>query len=312
MDLYHIPGDSGKPYRKKLVQQLLRFAYVDGATDYCLLVPYANMNGLSEEERVWLAYLYGLSYSCTTAIRIFEAFPDLSQIRPKEVKRFWVSEKDTLWFNPDKKYIKNNDQVIPAIKSIKGLLNEYPSLLDWVLSYSENGASFEGLYKGILKKWDFFGPHGAYLFFDALYGLCPNIYVDPITLDWSHSGKTVVEGMAHMLYQDELIETREFPLKKYDHAVDSLQESSGQPKVIIESTLCAFRKFFKGTRYVGYYADRMLEECHFVEGLKGVSHMPDVWALRKKTIPKELRGEDCGWEGIRRERMKGWLERGEL
>lgn len=311
MDLYHIPGDSGKPYRRKLIQQLLRFAYVDGATDYCLLVPYAKAKKLAKDERVWLAYLYGLSYSCTTAIRIFEAFPEVSHIRLKEMHKFWASEKDTLWFNPDKKYIKNNDQVIPAIKSIKSILNEHASLLDWVSSRSEQGTNFSGLYRGILDNWDFFGPHGAYLFFDALYGLCPDVYVDPEHLDWKHSGKTVVEGMAHMLYQDELIETREFPLEKYDHIVDKLQEASNQPKVIIESTLCAFRKFFKGTRYLGYYADRMLEECHFVSGLNE-SYVPDIWEFRRKTIPRELRGEDCGWKGIRKDRMRNWLEKGEL
>lgn len=309
MDLYHIPGDSGKPYRRKVVQQLLKGDYVDGATDYCMLVPYADEQQLSNEERVWLAYLYGLSYSCTTAIRMFEVIPDTDRINLKLLKGFWLSEKDSLWFNPDKKYIKNNDQVVPAVKSIRCILQEYPTLMHWVISYSKDG--FKVLYNGILRNWDFFGPHGAYLFFDALYGLCPELYVDPETLDWKNSGKTVVEGMAHMLYQDELVETRAFPLDKYDRVVDKLQETSGKPKVIIESTLCAFRKFFKGTRYFGYYADRMLEECIHVDSLN-IEHTPDVWALREKSIPKEFRGEDNGWSGIRKDRLKGWLERGQL
>lgn len=308
MDLYHIPGDTGKPYRRKVVLNLLSGSYIDGATDYCMLVPYADSQRLSNEERVWLAYLYGLSYSCTTAIRLFEVIPDTTRINLKLLRGFWLTEKDSLWFNPDKKYIKNNDQVVPAVKSIKGILQEYPTLMHWVISYSRDG--FHSLYKGIQSNWDFFGPMGAYLFFDALYGLCPELYVDPDHLDWKNSGKTVVEGMAHMLYQDELIETRDFPLSKYDKIVNKLQEASGQPKVIIESTLCAFRKFFKGTRYMGYYADRMLEECLYVDSLKKVN-VPDVWALREKSIPKELRGEDNGWSGIRKDKLKGWLERGE-
>lgn len=308
MDLYHIPGDTGKPYRRKVVLNLLSGTYIDGATDYCMLVPYADSQLLSNEERVWLAYLYGLSYSCTTAIRLFEVIPDTTRINLKLLRGFWLTEKDSLWFNPDKKYIKNNGKVVPAVKSIEGILHEYPTLMHWVISYSKDG--FNALYNGILRNWDFFGPMGAYLFLDALYGLCPELYVDPDHLDWNNSGKTVVEGMAHMMYQDELIETREFPLSKYDKIVDKLQKVSGQPKVIIESTLCAFRKFFKGTRYMGYYADRMLEECLYVDSLKNVS-VPDVWTLREKSIPKELRGEDNGWSGIRKDKLKGWLERGE-
>lgn len=311
MDLYHIPGDTGKPFRRKIVQNLLKGSYIDGATDYCLLVPYADEAGLSTEERVWLAYLYGLSYSCTTAIRMFEAMPDVNQIKGRCLKGFWAAEKPTLYFNPDKKYIKNNDQVIPAIKSVKDDLGG-ATLLSRIIEVSQEGNSFEGLYKYIQKGWRFFGPHGSYLFLDALYGLCPDVYVDPTRLDWSHGGKTVVEGMAHMLYQDECIQSRQFPLEQYDRAVSKLQEITGQPKVIIESTLCAFRKLFKGTRYVGYYADRMLEECIFVDNLKGIHTKPDVWALRKASIPRKLRGEDQGWAGIRKNRMKRWLEQGEL
>lgn len=310
MDLYHIPGDTGKPMRRKVVLGLLAGDYIDGATDYCMLVPYADKELLSDEERVWLAYLYGLSYSCTTAIRMFEALPSTDSINMKLLRGFWKAEKDSLWFNPDKKYIKNNDQVVPAVKSIKSLLQEYPTLMHWVISYSKDG--FKALYNGILRNWDFFGPMGAYLFFDALYGLCPSLYVDPDRLDWKGSGKTVVEGMAHMLYLDDCIESREFPLDKFDLAVDKLQKHSGKPKVIIESTLCAFRKYFKGSRYVGYYADRMLEECLFVDSLKGVRYKPDVWKLREKSIPDNFRGEIGGWSGVRKERMKLWLERGLL
>lgn len=311
MDLYNILGDTGSPFRRKVVQSLLQEEYIDGATDYCLLVPYADDERLSNEERVWLAYLYGLTYSCTTAIRLFEVLPSTDNINMKLLRGFWKSEKNTLWFNPDKRYIKNNDQVIPALQSIKErVLSQYPSLMHWVMSFSKDG--FHNLYKNILLEWDFFGPMGTYLFFDALYGLCPDFYVDPDHLDWKNSGKTVVEGMAHMLYLDELIGSKEFPLDKFNRAVNNLQKHARKPKVLIESTLCAFRKYFKGTRYLGYYADRMLEECIFVESATSMRNLPDVWSLRERAIPKELRGEDNGWYGIRKDRLKNWIERGKL
>lgn len=312
MDLYHIPGDMGKPYRRKMLLSLLKSEYIDGATDYCLLPPYAKRAGLSTEERAWLAYLYGLTYSCTTAIRMFEAHPNPKKAGRDSLERFWGEEKSTLWFNPDKKYIKNNNQVVPAIRSFQESLKSYSSLSDWVYVASSGLTGFNPLYKKVLKEWAFFGPMGAYLFMDALYGLCPDLYVDPERLDWRGSGKTVVEGMAHMLYMDELLESREFPLDRFDRVVDRLQRHSGKPKVLIESTLCAFRKYFKGTRYLGYYADRMLEECYFVDSLKGIHYKPAVWELRKESVPKELRGEVFGWSGIRKTRLKGWLERGEL
>lgn len=310
MSEYSIPHDDNKTYRKKVFLSMFKPsepAYIDGATDYCLLPPFADDYDLTTEQRLWLAYLYGLSYSCTTAIRFFIEFNWPSAVKPSALKAFWKSQKATLWFNPDKKYLKNNDQVFTAIKSLlqvsKGNLTRY------FVPFLEQG--FDSAYKEILKNWKFFGPHGAYLFFDALYGLCPELYSDPEHIDWKHCGKTVTEGMAHLLYQDECLETKKYNYDKYNKVVDMLVRKTNQPKVIIESVLCAFRKLFKGSRYYGYYADRMLEECHSVDSILEDLGI-DIWYYRQLTIPEELRGENNNWEGIRKSLCKSFLKTGEL
>jgi hypothetical protein len=116
--------------------------------------------------------------------------------------------------------------------------------------------------------------------------------------------------MAHFCYEDDVIETKDYDYDRYNKIVAKMQEKSGQPIVIVESTLCAFRKFFKSTRYVGYYADRMLEECKATEEFmpKGV----DIWELREKTVPERYRGEVNGWNGIRKELCNNWIKKGEL
>ena len=308
MDNYNIPGDDGKSFRKKAFMSLLmnpEMGYVDGATDYCMLIPYAKHNKLTTDERIWLAFLYGLSYSQTTAIRMFHEFRDISSIDKDSLKNYWFENKESLWFNPDKKHLKNNDQVVPAIASF--LKNTHRKPEEYLRTFSTG----DEVYKAIKNTWRYFGPHGAYLFFDALYGLVPELYRDPSAIDWKNCGRTVGEGMAHFCYEDDLIETRQFPLDKYNKLVEKMQEKSGQPKVIVESTLCAFRKFFKKTRYVGYYADRMLEECAATQPyLKDIG--VNVWKLRKLSIPEKYLGELNGWEGIRKDLCNKWLERGEL
>lgn len=306
--MFQIPNDDNKSWRKKQFISMFQDApYIDGATDYCLLMPFADDNQLDVNECLWLAYLYGLSYSCTTAIRLFREFSDPTAISPGELKRFWDSEKSTLWFNPDKKYLKNNNQVIPAIKSLYKILRQHENFEAYILSVMQESQEFESMYKEIQKNWQYFGSHGAYLFFDALYGLIPEMYYNPKELDWKHAGKTVSEGMAHFLYLDDSIGTGEYPINSFNKAVQKIQEKTGEPLVHIESTLCAYRKLFKGTRYVGYYADRMLEEAHATE-----KFVPTVWRFRERTIPKHLRGEDGGWTGIRKELCKKFLETGEL
>ena len=308
MDLFNIPNDDGKTYRKKVFTSLLKnpeLGYVDGATDYCLLIPFSEQFNLDLNQRVWLAFLYSVTYSQTTSMRFFKRFPNPEKIKKQELFDFWEENKDTLWFPSDRRHLKNNDQVIPAVvsflKNSKRKPEEYIRTLD----------EFNKMYTTIKRDWLYYGPMGAYLFFDGLYGLAPELYLDPDVLDWKNCCRgVVVEGMALFCYEDELLKTHDFPYDKYNRMVEKIQEKTGQPKIIIESTLCAYRKFFKGTRYFGYYADRVLEECYFAE-----KYMPedvDIWEYREKTIPNKFLGEKNGWKGIRKKNMSIWRKTGKL
>lgn len=308
---FGIPNDSIKLRRSIFTQMITPdpdTGYIDGATDHCLLLPFAEDYNLDTEERLWLAFLYGMSYSCTTAIRIHSEFPRLKEVSPNKLKKFWFEHKEELWFQPDKRYLKNNDQVIPAIKSIHKLSKFFGSLEDYMLPLLDQG--FDATYKDILKRWDFFGPMGAYLFFDALYGLCPELYSDPTNLDWKNCGKTVPEGMAHLLgLDDQALRETPFDFDRFNKNVDMLSQRFDQPKIVVESTLCAFRKLFKGSRYVGYYADRQLEECLATADLL---ESVDIWDYRARAIPEHLRGEANDWSGIRKQKCKDFLKYGEI
>lgn len=310
MDIYKIPRDDGKVYRKEQFLSLLRdpeMGYIDGATDYCLLPIFAKDKQLTPDQRFWLAYLYGLTYSQTTAIKVFLRFPDLGRVRIPKLESFWGKSKETLYFNPDRKYVKNNDALIPAIKSMKGLTEGDP-LAYWD-GLCEEG--FAPAYRAMKRDWFYFGPMGIYLFLDALYGLLPDHYVDPDTIDWKACGKTVPEGVCHLLYLDELVGSAKYPIDRFNKTITWLQEDTKQPVVLIESALCAFRKLFKGSRYVGYYADRMLVEC--TQANKELWDLGvDIFDYRSRAIPEKFLGEENGWQGIRKERMGLWLEKGVL
>lgn len=310
MDLYNLPLDDGKTYRKKQFLSLLKspkLGYIDGATDYCLLPVFAEDHELTDSQRFWLAYLYGLSYSQTTAIRVFLRFPELGSLNSTQLQKFWDRNKASLYFNPDRKYVKNNDKFVPAIESMKELTAGSP--LEYWDELTRPG--FATAYKSIKKEWFYFGPMGIYLFLDALWGLLPQWYIDPDFIDWKSCGKTVPEGMCHLLYLDELVDDKEYPIDRFNREVNWLCKKTGQPVVVVESTLCAFRKLFKGTRYIGYYADRMLVECTQVN--KSLWDLGvDIFDYRSRAIPKELLGECNGWQGIRKDRMGLWLKEGVL
>ena len=310
MDLYKIPNDDGKSYRRKQFLSILRnpeLGYVDGATDYCMLPVFADEYSLDDDQRIWLAYLYGLSYSQTTAIRVFMEFPELRSIGLGKSQKFWDSNKSTLYFNPDRKYVKNNDQFVPSVMKFKTLTEGSP--VEYWDELTKGG--FESMYKKAKRDWYYFGPMGLYLFFDAMYGLLPDKYVDPDSIDWANCGRTVPEGMAHLLYMDELIKSNRYPLDKFNSIVRQICDRTNQPVVIVESTLCAFRKFFKATRYLGYYADRMLVECNQVDCFMRELGI-DVYKYRRQSIPEYLLGEVNGWDGIQKDRLRLWLDKGVL
>lgn len=307
---YGIPNDSKKLRRHVFMELMTPDAdtgYMDGE-DYHLLVPYVEDKKLSMEQLFWMAFLYGTSYSCTTTIRFMEEFPTIKDVTPKAIRRFWDKNRETLHYAPDKRYLKNNNQVIPAIQSIYKLSQK--DMCSYITPLLKGG--FENTYKEIVKNWKYFGPSGAYLFFDCIYGYVPSLYSDPDAFDWKNMGKTVVEGMAHLLCDDEAIETRQFDYRRYDNMVDIVLRKTNSVKIVIESNLCYFRKLFKGTRYLGYYADRQLEECHKTGDILKNRYGIDIWNYRERTCPPHLRGELNGWDGIRKERYKIFLKTGTL
>lgn len=308
--MYNIPNDSPK-LRRKVFMQLMtpdpETGYMDGE-DYGLLRPYIKQYCLTVESRLWRAFLYGMSYSCTTVIRFLQKFPELSRVKPEALHNFWRDNKPTLYFAPDKRYLKNNDQVCAAIRSIYKLSRG--NLSAYLIPLLDKG--FDATYHEIVSKWKYFGPSGAYLFFDAIYAFVTDKYTDPAQLDWVHSGKTVRDGMAHLLCDDDAVETDIHDYAKYNHYVDLIVKKTGSPKIVVESNLCFFRKLFKATRYLGYYADRQLVECHQTADILKESCGVDIWEYRELTVPTYLRGEANNWTGIRKEKYKTFLLTGKL
>lgn len=308
---FGIPGDCLERRQEHMMYLMTpdeKTGYMDGEV-YQLLRPYVKDKKMSQADKYWLGIAYSVSYSCTTAMRFFEEFPDFQNIDFDDMEDFWQVEKPTLYFNPDRKYLKNMNQVVSAIKCIWELSNG--DLDSYITPLLKQG--FNTMYKEIIKHWDYYGPMGAYLFFDTIWGFSPELISDPDHLDWFGSGKTVVEGMAHYLGYDEDIvnNTYKLHLDEYNQAAEYISQKSGFPLIVVESNLCFFRKFFKQSRYVGYYADRELAEYLPLADMLKNRYNIDIWKYRELTCPDELRGEIHGWTGIRKELCKRFVKTGE-
>ena len=82
----------------------------------------------------------------------------------------------------------------------------------------------------------------------------------------------------------------------------------------LETSLCAYRKFYKGTRYNGYYLDRMLEELvYFKRNYPEYDKITDeLYDIRSKCFQHDYLGEYHGWFGVRKELKKLYKEYGAI
>lgn len=312
--LFNIPGDTGGTWRwDKLVEMYrLEDRIQDDPSPSKVLALWSEHNHLTDEQDVWLSYLYGLTYSTTTAILIFRHFPTLADIpSKKELKRFWEGNKSRMYFNRDRRYIKNNDQFVEAIAGLRKFEGKE---LSKIIALPD-----EELYQRIVKNWPYFGRHAAFLFFDAYSKI---FYEGECSLssisNWNEA-RTIAEGLALATYDDLLYQrVRDKKItfedvEKLNALVKRLEQDCGANFTDIESTICAYSKLFKGTRYLGYYIDRFQEEL--IQALKNDYPEKDMYVLfglRARITPNAYLGEFMGWCGIRKERNKLWLKEGRL
>lgn len=314
--LFNIPNDTGGTWRWDKLVELYRLEdqIQDDPSPSKVLALWAEHNCLDEEDKTWLSYLYGLTYSTTTAILIFRCFPSLAEITSRrELNQFWRCFKPRLYFNRDRRYIKNNDQFVEAIAGLRKFEGKtlYPQLKD---------LTDEQIYRRIVKNWPYFGRHAAFLFFDAYSKMLRNGECSLSSISNWNEARTIAEGLALATYDDELYQRAKdkcltpADALKLNVLVTKIEQDCGANFTDIESTICAYSKLFKGTRYLGYYIDRFQDELEQAIHVNRypLEDMLFLYQLRKRVTPPEYLGECSGWSGIRKERNKLWLKEGRL
>lgn len=312
---YDLPGDDGKFTRYKQFKELLN-VYQEQDISACALRAYADMNKLDGRQRVWLSFLYSTCYDDITAIIIFQRFPELTTaaVNQTSLTQFWDKNKPVLRFGRDRRYLWNMNTWVAAVLSFVNDMSYNPETI--IRSFgSDKYVTGDSMYKRMKANWSQFGAMGAFLFLDALREIDgSNKRVDVTKLPWGSVGDTVWQGLCHMLYLDDLCLLNWGDVKihvpQFNDVLENLRLDTGTELTIIESTLCMYRKLYKGSRYYGYYADRHLESVEFYKN-KCMLDFP-AYAIREKLIPAKYRGEDGGWSGVRKYKCDEFLRTGQI
>lgn len=274
----------------------------DGECNAILLREYADAHGLTAKDRFDLAYFFSITYCCESGVILFlNRGMDLYAL------------KGDMIFQSDRKYVRMKDYFERLIYQWQNSFSHYDTT-EWF----ENGVlSLEKAIKGV-EKWYMFGRFSAFLFLET-YATLMNAPVTNTTIDWEH-GDTATSGLLNLFGHDEFATDfdrkgiLQVPVDKMDgylrKTAENVKLSGGDPNTTkIETSLCAYRKFYKGTRYNGYYLDRMLEELVWYqrERPQYIRVTEELYNIRKTVFDSDMLGELHGWDGIRKENKKLYM-----
>ena len=305
-------------YKKRMDEFIWYHINGDGDCNGQVLRQYALQHGLFQQACFDLAYFYSVTYCCASAVFLLEHRKEIIT----DCRRFADEYKGKLIFQSDRKYARMLD-------------NFYKMLATWRDSLRNCATDFNSRFivRGVLdtkmavsecEKWYFFKRFSAYLFVETYCDILDLSGSHAYGLDYEGDSMTFAGGLFYVFGMDseaEFVQAyHRLPIDTdtFEALIRELQqnvrEAGGDDNFTkLETSLCAYEKFFKGTRYNGYYADRQLEELvklkrnpEFTRTCESLFH------ARQAAIAKEYRGEDHDWNGIRTGLKKYYRETGTI
>jgi hypothetical protein len=253
---------------------------------------------LNIEQRYWLAFLYGTCYSATTVFYMYNEFPDYENVNVNRLQRWWDKNKDKTIFQTDRLRIKTSNKFVETYVSYKNMLGDmsqrdYFSSLKQPTSQMTHDNCFYEL--GKIKN---FGRFSLFIYLEMI-NVLTSYDLMPTNLDLKQA-ESCRNGLAYYLDRRELI-TRRNDKKLSKNQINYLQYEfrSLMDKVFdmniehkniwnVETTLCAYKKYRLGKRYIGYYIERQKKEIIKMQNLVTNGVDWDVlWEFRNENYNKK-------------------------
>ena len=330
MDLYSIPGDTGKFWR---LDKFVEYQHEVPSIHYRVLGEYIKRCKLSLDDAVMMCWYMSCTYNEVTCILLNEIFhyKDLSQKNIQSYcEEFWGVWKNSLDFGSSRKYAKSMDWFpVLMCEFIKATHNQPYEWLERIYDKSYDPAD---AYRRICEKLEEFPYVGRFardLFMESICYIQDYLNMaleEPSLLDWKRCSN-LTSGVLNIVYKDA--EANEFDkfnrlpegiteerltryLMKIQKRIHMTYPEQDDSINMFVGKICSFRNLFKASRYGGFHHDRELGVliAYEKEFPKYSKLWNRVYKLRKSMFPERFLGELHDWEGIRPERKKLWLEKG--
>lgn len=265
---------------------------------YAMLRYLCDRFELNIEQRFWLAFLYATCYCGPTVYYIYNEFPDFENVDEGRLKRWWEENKEKLYFQTDRRRIKSNDQFVQIFRSYKEKIGGVSQRIFFNSLKSPHPDPVERLYHTYEIAWNEmsdlyqFGRFSMFLYLEAVH-VVTGFPMLPRSMDIKDA-ESCRNGLAYALQRPQFLTGDGKTLShlemlvmqnEFDLLVKRLREEDPRNNVWnIETTLCAYKKYVRGDRWVGYYLDRQHDEIKFLEeSVKDGVDWSVLWDYRMET-----------------------------
>lgn len=259
------------------------------------------------DEKLWFAFLNGLTQNPITSLRIFNRLP---QVPPASATLFglekWFDDEwDTLQFDTDRRYQKKD--TLQAIRAYARAVEHFGSQEKML-----TGKTYAELWAIVQEHYYSFGRLSAFSYLEYVHIMGAGADCDDLMFSDKSGSKSHRNGMLFLRQLDSLV---------WDKRIDNgctgeytdfkgmcrwltsasklfLEEFRAYNPTLsyagnftLESNLCTFKNHFFGRRYPGVYADMAQDRIEWADERAGSAHTEVFKAVRSECLPEWLRVE---------------------
>jgi len=197
----------------------------DAGVEEKMIASLATHFGLSRWNSFRLAYYYTTTYHIPSALKLL---------------RNHSTPKEELKFRTDRRYVRIGDNFQRLMTQLT------PKLLEEL----DNAPTTTKQYK-IVSSWYYFGRYAAFLFLEVWAKLSEKQIIDDFELKFELDENYTI-GAKIIAGTQEKDVLRAF--------IEQAKVDTNDNVFSLETSLCAVAKFKKGTRWNGYYTERLLND----------------------------------------------------
>lgn len=264
---------------------------------YEMLRYLSNRFELNVEQRYWIAFLYATCYCGPTTYYIYNEFPDFENVDVARLQRWWDSNKQRLMFQTDRRWIRSRNQFVDVFLSYRQRVGRLTQeQLFRTFRTPDHRSTYERAWAEMSQIYQF-GRFAMFLYLEAVNAVT-EFPMRPPGMDMREA-ESCRNGLAFAIGRPDLSTYQtEKKLSSYEHAYLQSQFKNLVAKFErddlrntvwnIETTLCAYKKYRYGKRWVGYYLDRQADEISTMQAAvpNGVNWSV-LWQYRAETYRKK-------------------------